>query len=136
MPAAPPVAVTGKYQILMASSVHSTTTAPMSKISPPWPASAAQAADWPWLAEARGSLGHPFAPGQPTWHHSGRTLVGLAFDNARARVGVETLAHLCRKQGPPRSGQSVATQASLAPEEVPSCPKLRIASANQPIMPG
>eukprot|EP00964_Phaeocystis_antarctica_P093102 scaffold60007_cov32-Phaeocystis_antarctica.AAC.2 len=33
-------------------------SSPMSETSPLWPARAAQAADWPRLAEARGSLRH------------------------------------------------------------------------------
>ena len=39
-----------------------------------WPASAAQEADWPRLAEACGSLGHPLALVKPARRHSARTV--------------------------------------------------------------
>ena len=32
-----------------------------------------QAADWPKMAGARGSTGHPLALMQPDWRHAGRT---------------------------------------------------------------
>eukprot|EP00964_Phaeocystis_antarctica_P052797 scaffold30932_cov86-Phaeocystis_antarctica.AAC.1 len=46
---------------------------------PIWPASAAQAADWPRLAEARGSLRHDLALKGASGEPAGRGLSPLVF---------------------------------------------------------
>ena len=47
---------------------------------PVWPASAAQAAGWPRLAEAHGSLAHDLAPREASGEPAGRRLCHLVFD--------------------------------------------------------
>ena len=47
---------------------------------PVWPASAAQVAEWPRLAEAHGSLGHDLAPREASGEPAGRRLCHLVFD--------------------------------------------------------
>ena len=51
----------------------------MWKTRPLWPASAAQAADWPRLAEARGSLRHDLALKGASGEPAGRGLSPLVF---------------------------------------------------------
>ena len=51
----------------------------MWKTRPTWPASAAQAADWPRLADARGSLRHDLALKGASREPAGRGLSRLVF---------------------------------------------------------
>ena len=59
----------------------------MSKTRPVWPASTAQAADWPRLAAAWGSLGCGLTLGEATGAPASRRLSMLAFDTGRAEAG-------------------------------------------------
>eukprot|EP00964_Phaeocystis_antarctica_P094880 scaffold61507_cov57-Phaeocystis_antarctica.AAC.3 len=71
----------------------------MSKPSPIWPASAAQAADWPRLAGAWGSPRHDWtlreAPGAP----AGRRLSPLVFDAGAGAGGCRRAAEARCKAG-------------------------------------
>ena len=67
----------------------------MWKTRPVWPASAAQAADWPRLAEARGSLRHDLALKGASGEPAGRGLSRLVFHiGASAEETAAVLARL------------------------------------------
>ena len=79
---------------------------PMWKTRPIWPASAAQAADWPRLAEARGSLRHNLALKGASGEPAGRGLSPLAF-----HIGGHAVVHALR---PARRGRLHTHHARLA----------------------
>eukprot|EP00964_Phaeocystis_antarctica_P076895 scaffold47607_cov77-Phaeocystis_antarctica.AAC.2 len=56
------------------------------KTRPIWPASAAQAADWPRLAEAQGSLRHDLSLKGASGEPAGRGLSRLVFHIAARRA--------------------------------------------------
>ena len=79
---------------------------PMWKTRPIWPASAAQAADWPRLAEARGSLRHNLALKGASGEPAGRVLTPLVF-----HIGGHAVVHALR---PARRGRLHTHHARLA----------------------
>ena len=92
--------------------------APMSKTSPVWPAGAAQAADWPRLAEASGSLRHDLALKPASGEPAGRALSHLVF-----HIG-EHAAHWAAEFGPAYTFQPTAPQQR---QEKAGCPLLAAA---------
>ena len=68
-----------RAQARCSSTSGSASRVAMCKTRPIWPASAAQAADWPRLAEARGSLRHDLALKGASGEPAGRGLSRLVF---------------------------------------------------------
>eukprot|EP00964_Phaeocystis_antarctica_P129318 scaffold93165_cov63-Phaeocystis_antarctica.AAC.2 len=85
-----------------------------SKSRPAWPASGARAADWPRLAEVRGSLNHGLTLGGASGGPAGRRLCHLVFD-----IGV-FLA---------RTGAGMVTPRPEAQWSVCSCAIIRAAAS-------
>eukprot|EP00964_Phaeocystis_antarctica_P096254 scaffold62596_cov54-Phaeocystis_antarctica.AAC.2 len=80
------------------------TPAPMCKTRPIWPASAAQAADWPRLAEAQGRLRHGLSLKGASGEPAGRGLSRLVFHIALRPAPIEHGTHArVGQQGPPGS---------------------------------
>ena len=93
---------------------------------PDWPASAAQAADWPRLAEAPGSLRHALAlrdaSGEPAGRSPSRTVCnigrdladGAAYQRGRDRERLHHQRHLVRGRGRGRGrGRAAIVRGSL-----------------------
>ena len=77
------------------------TSSPMSKPRPLWPTRAAQAADWPRLAKARGSLRHGLALRAASGEPAGRRRSQLVFDTGPHDHGSHHGCPLLRPEAEP-----------------------------------